>query len=194
MKSEPLDEYEPLVARIRQSRPFYDLLAKHLGRAKLAGIRPAWNKDSAATGDPAGGNWFVFSGFLQGLAPKMFEIGLPIAYGPERAPVTLLSGDNVNAFVVNPAKNIWRCFTGCDAGGDVVELARRLGDGSYKHAASYLATLAGGATPKRSSVPVSAVTTMLRSMVVCTMPHKGTTRPSHASGTASSEVHMPLRQ
>ena len=98
MYDEPLHEYEPLVAKIRQSRPFFDLLVKHLGRAKLAGIRPAWNKDSAATGDPAGGNWFVFSGFLQGLAPKMFEIGLPIAYGPEHAPVTLLSGDNVNAF------------------------------------------------------------------------------------------------
>jgi len=98
MYDEPLDEYEPLVAKIHQSRPFLDLLAKHLGRAKLAGIRPAWNKDSSATGDPAGGNWSVYSGFLHGLAPKMFEIGLPIAYGPQHAPVTLLSGDNVNAF------------------------------------------------------------------------------------------------
>lgn len=74
-------------------------------------------------------------------------------------PCPIHRGDNVSAFVVNPAKNIWRCFTGCDAGGDVVELVRRLGDGSYKHAASYLAALAGGATlvggttPKPSSVP-----------------------------------------
>jgi DNA primase len=68
-------------------------------------------------------------------------------------PCPIHRGDNVNAFAVNPAKNIWRCFTGCDAGGDVVELVRRLGDGSYKHAASYLATLADGATPKQSSVP-----------------------------------------
>ncbi|MFH1264171.1 MAG: hypothetical protein ABIK89_00480 [Planctomycetota bacterium] len=98
MYDEPLDEFEPLVARIHQSRPFFDLLVRHLGRKRLTGIRPAWGKDSAATGDPAGGNWFVFSGFLQGLAPQMFEIGLPVAYGPEHAPVTLLSGDNVNAF------------------------------------------------------------------------------------------------
>jgi hypothetical protein len=98
MYDEPLDEYEPLVAKIAASRPFYDLLVRHLGRKKLTGIRPAWNKDSAATGDPEGGHWFVFSGFLHGTAPQMFEIGLPIAYGPEHAPVTLLSGDSINAF------------------------------------------------------------------------------------------------
>lgn len=98
MYDEPLDEYEPLVAKIAASRPFYDLLVRHLGRKKLAGIRPAWNKDSAATGDPAGGNWSAYSGFLHGRAPQMFEIGVPVAYGPEHASVTLLSGDGINAF------------------------------------------------------------------------------------------------
>lgn len=65
-------------------------------------------------------------------------------------PCPIHHGDNPNAFVVNSTKNIWRCFTGCDAGGDVVELVRRLEAGSYKRAASYLATLAGAPTPARN--------------------------------------------
>lgn len=51
-------------------------------------------------------------------------------------------GDNPNAFVVHRHKNLWHCFTGCDAGGDVVELARRLQGGCYRAAALYLASLA----------------------------------------------------
>ncbi len=94
---EPLDEFEPLVARIRQARPFYDLLAKHLGRRPLAGIHPAWNKDTAAACDLAGGNWVAFGRFL-GESPRLFEIGLPIDYSARGASVTLLSDDNMLAF------------------------------------------------------------------------------------------------
>jgi len=94
---EPLDEFEPLVARIRQARTFYDLLAKHLGRKPLAGIHPAWNKDTAAASDLAGGNWMAFGRFL-GESPRLFEIGLPIDYAARGASVTLLSDDNMVAF------------------------------------------------------------------------------------------------
>ncbi len=97
MNDEPLDEFEPLVARIRQSRPFFDLLAKHLGRKPLAGIHAAWNKDTAAACDLAGGNWFAFASFL-GESDRLFEIGLPVDYSPRNASVTLLSGDNLLAF------------------------------------------------------------------------------------------------
>ncbi len=62
-------------------------------------------------------------------------------------PCPIHRGDNPNAFVVHSTKKIWRCFTGCDAGGDLVELARRLQGGSYRDAAAYLATLAGTPTP-----------------------------------------------
>ncbi len=58
-------------------------------------------------------------------------------------PCLLHGGDNPSAFVVHRDKNLWRCFTGCDAGGDVVELARRLQGGSYRAAAVYLASLVG---------------------------------------------------
>jgi hypothetical protein len=79
---EPLDEFEPLVARIHQMRPFFDLLAVHLGRKPLVGIYPAWNKDTAAACDLPGGNWFAFDQLLSN-SMHMFEIGLPIAYAPQ---------------------------------------------------------------------------------------------------------------
>lgn len=56
-------------------------------------------------------------------------------------PCPIHHGDNPNAFTVHLEKNIWHCFTGCDAGGDVIELARRLCRGSYKAAAVYLTDL-----------------------------------------------------
>lgn len=83
MNDEPLgeDEFEPLVARIRQSRPFLDLLAANLGRGSLTGIHAAWSKDT----------------YLAGVRPnqsmRMLEIGLPAAYAPGGGQVMLLQGD-----------------------------------------------------------------------------------------------------
>ncbi|BBO80851.1 hypothetical protein DSCO28_54650 [Desulfosarcina ovata subsp. sediminis] len=57
-------------------------------------------------------------------------------------PCPLHGGDNPNAFVISLSKNLWRCFTGCDAGGDVVELVRRLYGKNYRQTAAFLATLA----------------------------------------------------
>ncbi|MBI3456496.1 MAG: toprim domain-containing protein [Candidatus Rokubacteria bacterium] len=51
-------------------------------------------------------------------------------------------GDSPTAFVVSQSKNLWWCFTGCQAGGDVVELVRRLDQCSYPEVARHLATLA----------------------------------------------------
>lgn len=55
-------------------------------------------------------------------------------------------GDNPHAFTIHRQLNIWRCFTRCDAGGDVVELTRRLEGGSYMAAATCLAGLAQATT------------------------------------------------
>lgn len=82
--NEPLDEFEPLVARLHKARPFYDLMAKHLGRSEPIGLCTAWNKDSALAADMFGG-----AGFW-GESTQVFEIGLPTAYGPNGAAVTLL--------------------------------------------------------------------------------------------------------
>jgi len=71
-------------------------------------------------------------------------------------PCPIHRGDNPNAFVVDRDKNLWHCFTGCAGGGDVVELARRLSGGSYRLAASYLASLVGSPTPPLGTTPVSS--------------------------------------
>jgi hypothetical protein len=98
MHDEPLDEYEPLVARLQQWRPFYDLLARTLARRPLVGIRPAWGKDTAAACGLGDGNWSAYGQFVYALSPRMFEIGLPIAYASHSGCVTLLSADGVQAF------------------------------------------------------------------------------------------------
>ena len=92
---EPLDEFEPLVARIHQARPFFDLLARHIGRARPVGLFTAWNKDQAAVGDFAGA---VGAGLGHlGNASQMLEIGMPAAYHPDGAAVTLLFPQSVQA-------------------------------------------------------------------------------------------------
>jgi DNA primase len=68
-------------------------------------------------------------------------------------PCPIHRGDNLGAFTVNRERNIWRCFTQCDTGGDVVELARRFEGGSYRAAGTYLARLAGEATPSWRAAP-----------------------------------------
>jgi DNA primase len=70
-------------------------------------------------------------------------------------PCLVHRGDNPNAFVVDRDKKLWHCFTGCSGGGDVVELARRLSGGSYRMAASYLASLAGSPNPPLGTIPAS---------------------------------------
>jgi len=65
-------------------------------------------------------------------------------------PCPVHGGDNPNAFVISLSKNIWHCFTQCNAGGDVVELVRRLDRKTYPQTAAYLASLAN--TPKASSL------------------------------------------
>ena len=64
-------------------------------------------------------------------------------------PCPIHGGDNPGAFVVSLEKHIWWCFTGCNAGGDVVELARRLCRLTYRETAHYLARLASAQPEKR---------------------------------------------
>jgi len=81
---EPLEEFEPLVARLHRARPFYDVVAQHIGRAQPIGVRTAWDKDSAAASDMLGGALFVHH------PSQVFEVGIPTAYGPQGAAVSLL--------------------------------------------------------------------------------------------------------
>lgn len=83
---EPLDEFESMVARIHQTRPFFDQAARHFGRATPAGVYACWSKDAWAGAD---------MGMLS-QAPVVWEIGLPAAYSPQGAAVTLLFAQNVS--------------------------------------------------------------------------------------------------
>jgi DNA primase len=63
-------------------------------------------------------------------------------------PCPVHGGDNPRAFVVNRESNTWYCFTRCSAGGDVVELVRRLKHCDYADAARHLAALVGRSAPR----------------------------------------------
>ncbi len=65
-------------------------------------------------------------------------------------PCPIHRGDSPRAFVVSRCKNLWRCFTGCDTGGDVVELVRRLDRCSYRQVAHYLSSLTRDPLPTPS--------------------------------------------
>ena len=71
-------------------------------------------------------------------------------------PCPLHGGDNPTAFAVSLSKNVWRCFTRCDSGGDVVEFVRRLHKSSWSQTAVYLAGLAArpGASSASQNAPV----------------------------------------
>ncbi len=99
LSDDPLDECEPLVAKLRQMRPFYDLLARELGRTKPQGLYTGWNKDVFVANNITAGDWL--SGNIWSLggewANEILEIGIPAAYSPGYALVTVLSGDGVLA-------------------------------------------------------------------------------------------------
>ena len=92
---EPLDEFEPLVARLRAARPFYDLMAKHLARSRPVGLFTAWNKNQVAAGDLVNNPGWSVSHVNQG--SQVLEMGLPAAYHPGGAAVTLLFAQSVAA-------------------------------------------------------------------------------------------------
>ncbi len=90
---EPLDEYEPLLARLQEVRPFFDLMARTLGRTEITGIQTFWNKNSYATVKPEEGNWLSPGNPL--VNHDLYSIGLPACYSNQNAKVTLLGKDNV---------------------------------------------------------------------------------------------------
>ena len=58
-------------------------------------------------------------------------------------PCPIHKGDNPHAFVVDLQLNLWHCFTGCQTGGDVIELVRHLDQRSYREVAIYLQKFVG---------------------------------------------------
>jgi hypothetical protein len=96
--TEPLDEYEPLVITLRQARPFLDRLVQEFGRSRPLGVYSGWVKDSFASRNAASGDW-LGPGAQPGThhGDELLATGIPPAYGPRHASVTVLSGDSVLA-------------------------------------------------------------------------------------------------
>ncbi|NUM56718.1 MAG: hypothetical protein HUU46_24075 [Candidatus Hydrogenedentes bacterium] len=92
---EPLDEFAPLVAGLKDARPFFDLLVAHLGRQPLSGIHSGWNKDTYAASNPDG-PWLTGPP-APGHCFEIWASGLPAAYSSAQAPVTAFAGDTVLA-------------------------------------------------------------------------------------------------
>jgi DNA primase len=61
-------------------------------------------------------------------------------------PCPIHGGDNPTAFVVDLGRGAWFCFTGCSAGGDVIDLVRRLDAVGYREAAVTVAHLEGSSS------------------------------------------------
>jgi hypothetical protein len=97
---QPLDEYDPMVAEIRKTRPFYDLLVKTFSRSKPQGIYTGWNKDTFVATNLSQGNWFNNDPkkIAGSQACEIFEIGLPAAYRYEDSQATILAGESARSF------------------------------------------------------------------------------------------------
>ncbi|MEK7744544.1 MAG: toprim domain-containing protein [Elusimicrobiota bacterium] len=76
------------------------------------------------------------------LAHRGLLAGLRMSSHRLVGPCPLHGGDNPRAFVVDRVRGLWRCFTACDAGGDVVELLRRLDGVGYADVARCLSSYA----------------------------------------------------
>lgn len=68
-------------------------------------------------------------------------------------PCPVHRGDNPNAFSVDLERQLWYCFTGCQRGGDVVDLVRLMSGGDYRQTAEELARLARIAPPLETPLP-----------------------------------------
>jgi hypothetical protein len=104
MYDEPLDEFEPLVARLQQARPFFDLMARSFGRSRPIGIFSFWNKDSFATSNLSSGSWF--SGGISVGGNELFDIGLPVCYAAQNADVTILTSGMIYALSAKEIEDI----------------------------------------------------------------------------------------
>ena len=97
--NDPLDEYLPFLAGIAASKPFLNALRESTGRSPATGVWPAWNRDLFAN-HGATGDWLNQNESITALRRTyvLGELGLPMAYGPQGARVSVLSGPMPAAF------------------------------------------------------------------------------------------------
>jgi DNA primase len=102
-------------------------------------------------------------------------------------PCPVHGGDNPNAFVISLSKNIWRCFTRCNTGGDVIKLVRRLYAKNYRQTAAFLASLADSAETSQTACAIqygkksfTPFTARLQLDASCSWLHKKQINPKTA--------------
>ena len=91
-------EKSKLLKELKAQRPFYDVLVKAQGRLPAQGVFTGWNKDSLAAVNLSG-EWFDGpEGLNTHFANQWFEIGIPMAYSPEKAQMVMFPGNTPYAF------------------------------------------------------------------------------------------------
>ncbi len=98
ISGDPFDEYIPLFDAVQAHRPFFDATVAACGRSTPEGLWSPNPPDAYAAAN-AGGDWFTAPGWgtVHNFVQELSEIGLPLAYGPAGARVTLLAGDGMLA-------------------------------------------------------------------------------------------------
>jgi len=106
---DPLDEYRAFFDEIKKAKPFYSLISENLGRSICEGIWPAWNEDIFVI-NGYNGKWLDSSDYIQSLKKPyvLAEIGIPIAYSPERSIVTAFSDRTPLCFSLGELKEIFK--------------------------------------------------------------------------------------
>ncbi|MBX3257792.1 MAG: hypothetical protein KF862_26925 [Chitinophagaceae bacterium] len=89
---EPLDEYEPLLQKLKNTRPFLDRLVAELGDKPLDGASVVWDRSSFITVRlqedwPGSANPVI--------RPEQYDIGIPACYNYGNATITMLTGNNI---------------------------------------------------------------------------------------------------
>lgn len=95
MGDEPLDDYDALVKKLKDNRPFLDLLAKSFGRNRRKGIFSIINRDCYAAKNLSG-SWFGGTGWMLpgwGTSDQLYLTGFPVAYSLQDATAITLTGD-----------------------------------------------------------------------------------------------------
>ena len=98
---EPLDEYEDLIAKIAERRPFFDLAVRYLGRNPNVGIFPLWERTEG---------YYPNRSPVQALTSCFSEAGIPVAYKylPGQTNVGVLSHAYLSHHTREEAKKLFQ--------------------------------------------------------------------------------------
>ena len=89
---EPLDEYEPLLQKLKDTRPFLDRMVETFARSPLDGASLVWDENSLIAQRLQAGDW---PGGNPVIRPEQYETGIPASYDYRHAAVTMLTEHNI---------------------------------------------------------------------------------------------------